>query len=117
MSIIATSANLLQAGSYPLIKKLRLHFILLASLAKQRWQFILYARTQADQRMAKEIDYQKDFFFYLLRAKDPETGQGFEVGELWEEAAVSILLIPWEVKADFSHRCSWWRALIRQVRR
>lgn len=67
--------------------------MLLASLAKQRWQFILHARTQADERMAKEIDYQKDFFFYLLRAKDPETGKGFEVEELWEEAAVSVIAL------------------------
>jgi hypothetical protein len=56
--------------------------ILLRDLAKQRWQFMLYAREQADQRMQKEIEYQKDFFFNLLRAKDPETGKGFEVQEL-----------------------------------
>jgi len=40
--------------------------------------------------MQKDIDYQKDFFFYLLRAKVPETGKGFEVPELWEEAAVRV---------------------------
>jgi hypothetical protein len=76
-----------------LLKKLGLQIILLRDLAKQRWQFILYAREQADQRMQKDIDYQKDFFFYLLRAKDPETGNGFEVPELWEEAAVRLPLV------------------------
>ncbi|KAK5447984.1 hypothetical protein LTS15_009483 [Exophiala xenobiotica] len=80
-----------EAGSYPLLKKFGLQMILLRDLAKQRWQFMLYAREQADQRMQKEIEYQKDFFFYLLRAKDPETGKGFEVQELWEEAAMLMV--------------------------
>jgi hypothetical protein len=35
--------------------------------------------------------YKKDFFYYLLAAKDPETGEGFETKELWGEANVLMI--------------------------
>ena len=76
-------------------------------MAQDRWKFLLYAREQADQRMKQEVEHQKDFFFYLLRAKDPETGEGFKIPELWEEAAVSLSPGPTqELKAYFVTRCS-----------
>lgn len=33
----------------------------------------------------------KDFFYYLLHAKDPETGEGFSTAELWGEANVLMI--------------------------
>lgn len=38
-------------------------------------------------------DYKKDFFHYLLDAKDPETGKGFETAELWGEANVLMIAL------------------------
>lgn len=37
------------------------------------------------------VDYKKDFFHYLLDAKDPETGKGFDIKELWSEANVLMI--------------------------
>ena len=39
--------------------------------------------------MKQDVSFKKDFFYYLLKAKDPETGLGFAPPELWEEAAVT----------------------------
>lgn len=33
----------------------------------------------------------KDFFYYLLNAKDPETGKGFTMDELWGESNLLII--------------------------
>ena len=33
----------------------------------------------------------KDFFYYLLNAKDPETGKGFSMDELWGESNLLII--------------------------
>ena len=41
--------------------------------------------------MALDHEAKKDFFFYLLNAKDPETGLGFTTKELWGEANVLMI--------------------------
>lgn len=69
--------------------------IFLRKLAMDRWNFIVESRAEATQR-AKEREAagrtaKKDFFYYLLNAKDPETGQGLTMQELWGEANVLMI--------------------------
>ncbi|KAF3770322.1 cytochrome P450 [Cryphonectria parasitica EP155] len=52
-------------------------------------------RTEEEtQRLASqdlEFEVRKDFFRYLFHAKDPETGKGFPIEELWGEAESLII--------------------------
>jgi cytochrome P450 len=51
-----------------------------------------YSRTQAMERTKMGLDVdRKDFFYYLLNAKDPETGRGFSKDELWGESNLLII--------------------------
>jgi cytochrome P450 len=73
----------------------RLDRIFIRKLSNDRWNFIANSRVQATQR-AKERqdlgpDARKDFFYYLLKAKDPETGLGLDIKELWQESNVLMV--------------------------
>jgi cytochrome P450 len=51
-----------------------------------------YSKSQVVQRTKLGLDVdRKDFFFYLLNAKDPETGAGFSMDELWGESNLLIV--------------------------
>jgi cytochrome P450 len=51
-----------------------------------------YSRAQAMERTKLGLDVdRKDFFYYLLNAKDPETGKGFSKDELWGESNLLII--------------------------
>jgi cytochrome P450 len=51
-----------------------------------------YSRAQAMERTKLGLDVdRKDFFYYLLNAKDPETGRGFSKDELWGESNLLII--------------------------
>jgi cytochrome P450 len=51
-----------------------------------------YSRAQLAERtaMGTETD-RRDFFYHLLRARDPETGAGFSTPELWGESNLLII--------------------------
>lgn len=51
-----------------------------------------YSKQQALERTKLGLDVdRKDFFYYLLNAKDPETGHGFTPAELWGESNLLII--------------------------
>ena len=51
-----------------------------------------FSKTEAMQRTTQGEDGdRKDFFHYLLHAKDPETGMGFSMSELWAESNLLII--------------------------
>ncbi len=51
-----------------------------------------YSKAQAMERTKLGVDVdRKDFFYYLLNAKDPETGRGFSMDELWGESNLLII--------------------------
>lgn len=51
-----------------------------------------YSKSQAVERTKVGLDVdRKDFFYYLLNAKDPETGKGFSMDELWGESNLLII--------------------------
>ena len=51
-----------------------------------------YSKVQAAERSKVGLDTdRKDFFYYLLNARDPETGKGFTGPELWGESNLLII--------------------------
>src|SRR4051794_8257949 len=64
-------------------------------LTNDRWRFIQNSRAEASQRAQERTkagrDAKKDFFYYLLNAKDPETGEGLTIPELWGESNVLMI--------------------------
>lgn len=49
------------------------------------------ANKRAQERTQAGHAAKKDFFYYLLNAKDPETGRGLTTAELWGEANVLMI--------------------------
>lgn len=80
----------MQNGSYLPLNTLKISRVLFPTVVSDRWKFIQYSRACANERMQLGPDFKKDFFHYLLEAKDPETGKGFDTKELWGEANVSF---------------------------
>ena len=51
-----------------------------------------YSREQLTKRMDVGTDTdRRDFFYWLLKARDPETGEGFGKTELWGESNVLLI--------------------------
>ncbi|EFE30672.1 cytochrome P450 benzoate 4-monooxygenase, putative [Trichophyton benhamiae CBS 112371] len=69
--------------------------IFIHKLTNDRWNFIKNSRVEATQRAKERTmaghEAKKDFFYYLLNAKDPETGKGLATPELWSESNVLMI--------------------------
>lgn len=82
-------------GNYLPLRTLKISNFLFPTISADRWKFILHSRACANDRMKLHSDGldddKRDFFHYLLEAKDPETGEGFETLELWGEANVLMI--------------------------
>lgn len=69
--------------------------IFIRKLTRDRWNFIMNSRVEANERAKERTqagrEAKKDFFYYLLNAKDPETGKGLTTPELWGEANVLMI--------------------------
>jgi cytochrome P450 len=66
--------------------------ILFPKIASGRERYMKYSKAQALERMKLGDDSdRRDFFYYLLKAKDPETGVGFSTPELWGESNLLII--------------------------
>jgi cytochrome P450 len=53
--------------------------------------FVVYARTAVTKRMSPEFkSTDKDFISYLIEAKDPNTGEGFTLPQVWAESSLLI---------------------------
>src|SRR4051794_27380373 len=69
--------------------------IFIRKLTRDRWNFIMNSRVEANERAKERTqighDAKKDFFYYLLNAKDPETGNGLTTPELWGESNVLMI--------------------------
>ena len=84
--------GLTQLGTNPAIKTLGLNKILFGKIYDMRMKYMAYSKAQAAERskVGLETD-RKDFFYYLLNARDPETGKGFTSPELWGESNLLII--------------------------
>ncbi|MCJ1309092.1 hypothetical protein MMC25_002747 [Agyrium rufum] len=71
----------------PRMKELGLDRLFFRELRKKRLRFMGYSRARLSERqkLGEDTD-RRDFFYYLLKAKDPETGEGFGPVELWGES-------------------------------
>ena len=58
-----------------------------------RMRYLAWSKGNAAARIKLGPDSggRKDFFSYLLKARDPETGEGFGMQELWGEANLMIV--------------------------
>ena len=81
-------------GQMPGLKKLGLDRLLFKDLRANRTRFMQYSRTRLEKRMRLGTDTdRRDFFYYLIKAKDPETGLGFSQTELWGESNVLLIAV------------------------
>ncbi|KAF7196953.1 Cytochrome P450 monooxygenase [Pseudocercospora fuligena] len=79
-------------GTYLPIHEWHLDKFLFRKIAAGRARYMQYSKGQAAERMKMGLDVdRKDFFDYLLKAKDPETGNGFTTPELWGESNLLII--------------------------
>lgn len=69
--------------------------VFIRQLTNDRWNFIMESRQEASKRAQERTSLgqnaKKDFFYYLLNARDPETGNGLATQELWGEANVLMI--------------------------
>ncbi|KAJ8116848.1 hypothetical protein OPT61_g1828 [Boeremia exigua] len=79
-------------GTHLTIHNWHLDKLFFRKIAGQRAQYMQYSKGQAMERtkLGLEAD-RKDFFYYLLNAKDAETGEGFTMNELWGESNLLII--------------------------
>lgn len=87
----ATKRHLI-CGTMPIVDKLKVDKVLFPEIAAGRARYMKYSRGQLELRTAlgEETD-RRDFFYYLLKARDPETGLGFSTPELWGESNLLII--------------------------
>lgn len=79
-------------GTYLPIHEYHLDKALFPKIAANRARYMQYSRAQTAERTKLGLDVdRKDFFYYLLNAKDPETGAGFSNAELWGESNLLII--------------------------
>lgn len=76
----------------PILNTLSLDRLLFPNIAAGRARYMAYSRAQLTERtrLGDETD-RRDFFYHLLKARDPETGQGFSTPELWGESNLLII--------------------------
>ncbi len=71
---------------------LGLNIVLFRKIYNMRMKYMAYSKSQALERSKIGTDTdRKDFFYYLLNARDPETGRGFSTQELWGESNLLII--------------------------
>lgn len=76
----------------PILNTFSLDRLLFPNIAAGRARYMAYSRSQLTERtkLGDETD-RRDFFYHLLKARDPETGQGFTTPELWGESNLLII--------------------------
>ncbi|KAI4164274.1 MAG: hypothetical protein LQ342_002239 [Letrouitia transgressa] len=81
-------------GTLPTIHELHLDKILFRNISSGRSRYMAYSKSRAAERtkIGSDTD-RRDFFYYLLNAKDPETGQSFSPSELWGESNLLLACI------------------------
>ena len=82
----------IQCGHLTIIHTLGLDRFLFPRLAKDRSRYTKFSKSLATQRTDQgDHSDRKDFFHYLLHAKDPDTGKSLSISELWAESDLLII--------------------------
>lgn len=88
----ATIASHLSGSMVCLHKTGISNLLLKGNHGQRKEEFSQYALVQATERSKLgEASDKKDFFHYLIRGKDPETGEKLTMQELWGEATAFII--------------------------
>jgi len=90
------SLTAIKCGTMPLVDQLKIDRILFPGIAAGRAKYMAYSKAQLMERtkLGDDTD-RRDFFYHLLKARDPHTGQGFTTPELWGESnLLQVLLRP-----------------------
>ncbi|KAF3763170.1 cytochrome P450 [Cryphonectria parasitica EP155] len=93
IDLVSTAAHRhLICGTMPILNTLSLDRLLFPNIAAGRARYMAYSRAQLTERtkLGDETD-RRDFFYHLLKARDPETGLGFSTPELWGESNLLII--------------------------
>ncbi|TDZ13988.1 Cytochrome P450 monooxygenase AKT7 [Colletotrichum spinosum] len=90
--VAAATKRHLICGTMPIVDKLKLDKLLFPTIAAGRARYMAYSKGQLTERtkLGEDTD-RRDFFYYLLKARDPETGLGFSTPELWGESNLLII--------------------------
>lgn len=77
----------------PFLHRSGIDKILFRKIYNDRKAYLTFSRKQVSERTNSDVlkSERKDFFYYLLRSKDPETGEGFSMRELWGESNTLII--------------------------
>ena len=76
----------------PWLLKVQVNKILFGKLDRSMNRMKAYCEIQTSERIKHDADIKmRDFYTYLLKAKDPETGQGFTHAELASEAGLLMI--------------------------
>ncbi|KAL2213169.1 cytochrome P450 [Sarocladium strictum] len=80
-------------GPMPWLHQTKLDRIIFPQMNKDRDEYMAFSGRQVGERTKSDIfaSKRKDFFYYLLNSKDPETGEGFHQRELWGESNTLII--------------------------
>ncbi len=92
--IDAIAASNLRTSVYaqlPELAKFKLEKILYPKGAKMRQRFLDLTGNLAESRASLPKDHKGDLFSLVVEAKDPETGKGFSLPELWSESKFLIV--------------------------
>jgi cytochrome P450 len=82
----------LMCGTYLPLHEYHIDKVLFRKITQLRERYMQFSKAQAAERTKMGLDVdRKDFFYYLLKAKDPETGKGFSTPELWGESNLLII--------------------------
>ncbi|KAF3905323.1 hypothetical protein AA313_de0200835 [Arthrobotrys entomopaga] len=81
-------------GLWTPLSDLKLDEIFLRQMAQSRREFTnktrAYVAVRAKERAENPQKTRKDFFYYLLDAVDPETGEKLSLKELWSESSLLV---------------------------
>ncbi|KEZ38899.1 Cytochrome p450 family protein [Scedosporium apiospermum] len=90
--VAAATKRHLICGTMPLVDQLGVDKVLFPEIAAGRARYMAYSKSQLMERtkMGDDTD-RRDFFYYLLKARDPHTGKGFTTPELWAESNLLII--------------------------
>ena len=91
-------------AQFPDLAKFRLEKILYPRGYIMRQKFLDLTRSFAESRVNESKDAKNDLFAFVVDAKDPETGEGFTLPELWSESKFLIV-------AGLSHLCPLGKVL------
>ncbi|KAG6986541.1 hypothetical protein G7Y79_00078g099950 [Physcia stellaris] len=92
--IDAIAASNMRTSVYaqiPELAKFKLEKVFYPQGAKMRQRFLDLTRGLAESRANLPKDHKGDLFSLVVEAKDPETGKGFSLPELWSESKFLIV--------------------------